>query len=227
MPIPLIRSLKLRDGQKTGLLSIFALGAFVFAASIVRMVMLYASAGSTDPSWGSTVALSWTEIEANTSVIVCCMPALRVPFLNLWKEIKGGKESTTTTSSGKPTYQRTDGAYFGPQESSAMVAHSDEKLQNNRALHDNDIGDMSLGGSEGTHASTLYDRMVTSLNTRKQYDLSRNSSEGEPVGGNAGLLPKLEHGAIYKTTDVHITSQNVRRQPERELSFAQMLRNNQ
>ena len=218
----MIRSLKLRDGQRTGLISIFALGAFVIAASVVRMVMLYASADSTDPSWGSTVALAWTEIEANTSVIVCCMPALRVPFLNLWQKIRGGKGSTTTTSSGRPTYQPYDGAYSGPHENSAMATHPEEKLQQSYQSN-GDTGDSGFSASEGTHASTLYDRMVTSLSTRKQYDVSQNSSQDGTARGDAGLLPKLEQGAIYKTTDVHITSQNVRRQQEKEVSFAQMI----
>ena len=222
MPIPMIRSLKLRDGQRTGLVSIFALGAFVIAASVVRMVMLYASAGSTDPSWGSTVALSWTEIEANTSVIVCCMPALRVPILNLWRSIKGGNGSTTTGSSARPTYPRPDGAYSGPHESSATVAHPDEKLHRSHQSTDNNRV-TSFGDSERT--STLYDRMITSLNTRKQYDLSQGNSQNDSPRGDAGLLPRLEQGGIYKTTDVHITSQNVRKHPEKEISFAQMMSN--
>ena len=218
----MIRSLKLRDGQRTGLISIFALGAFVIAASIVRMVMLYASAGSTDPSWGSTVALSWTEIEANTSVIVCCMPALRVPFLNLWQNITGGKDSTTTTSSGRATHQTHDGAYSGPHGTSAMVAHPDEKLLRNHQLPEN-YGGSSFGVSEDMHASTLYDRVVTTLGTRKQYDASQASSQGGTARGDAGLIPRLEQGGIYKTTDVHITSQDVQLNPEKNVSFAQMM----
>ncbi|KAI7378358.1 hypothetical protein KC336_g19401, partial [Hortaea werneckii] len=73
LPIPLIRSLKLRREQKTGVISIFAFGAFVIAASIVRMVELRQSAHTNDPTWGSMIALIWTEVEANTSVIICCL----------------------------------------------------------------------------------------------------------------------------------------------------------
>ncbi|KAK5137846.1 hypothetical protein LTR08_006614 [Meristemomyces frigidus] len=224
MPVPLIRSLKLRGGQKTGLVSIFALGAFVIVASIVRMVMLYASADTADPSWGSTVALTWTEIEANTSVIVCCMPALRVPFLNLWRNIQGGQGSTTPISSDRPTDQRYPGAYAGPHRNSAIVAHSIDKPQKSHQSRDYNSG---LHGSEGTHASTLYDKMFSSLNTRKQGSQSRNSSQDELARGEAGLLPGMELGAIYKTTDVHITSQNVRRHPDKEVSFAQILRDDE
>ncbi|KAF2768612.1 hypothetical protein EJ03DRAFT_328099 [Teratosphaeria nubilosa] len=105
MPIPMIRTLNMPKRQMWGLVSVFLLGAFAIAASIVRMAVLEGSASATDqtsditPCQGSSVALYWTQIEACTSVICCCLPALRVPFLNCWRRIRG--RSTDTTSGGR------------------------------------------------------------------------------------------------------------------------------
>ncbi|EME45489.1 hypothetical protein DOTSEDRAFT_110929, partial [Dothistroma septosporum NZE10] len=77
LPIPQISTLKMKQRTRAGLVAVFALGVFTIAASIARMVLLKGSANSTDPTWGSTPALMWTEIEANTAVICCCLPALR------------------------------------------------------------------------------------------------------------------------------------------------------
>jgi hypothetical protein len=84
-------------GQISGLITVFALGGFTITAAIVRMVTLRGSAMSSDPTWGTAVALIWTEIEANVSVICCCLPALRLPFLKLWRRIRGMPTSPTTS----------------------------------------------------------------------------------------------------------------------------------
>lgn len=83
---------------KVGLASVFALGAFTIAASIVRMVMLRKSAQAiaVDPTWGSMPALIWTEIEANTAVICCTLPALRQLAVSIWRAVLGKKGLETT-----------------------------------------------------------------------------------------------------------------------------------
>ncbi|KAH9827653.1 hypothetical protein Tdes44962_MAKER00379 [Teratosphaeria destructans] len=101
MPIPMIRTLNMPKRQMWGLVSVFLLGAFAIAASIVRMAVLEGSASATDQTWGSSVALYWTQIEACTSVICCCLPALRVPFLDCWRRICG---RSTDTTSGAQTH---------------------------------------------------------------------------------------------------------------------------
>lgn len=222
MPIPLIRTLKLARGQKTGLISIFCLGAFVIAASIVRMVMLRSSAGSHDPTWGSMIALIWTEIEANTSVIVCCLPALRVPFLNLWHKLRGGKRSATPTVDGlaRPMYEN---AWTGPHHSQAAAAHQPTKPQRSHQSHNVRA---SVSGSHGksahSHSSvsrtgdTWYDKVLQSLSKEKDSDQSRTSSQDELSRAEAAMPPRLELGAIYKTTDVHVSTSDLRRAEEEE-----------
>ncbi|KAK4546547.1 hypothetical protein LTR36_001764 [Oleoguttula mirabilis] len=234
MPIPLIRNLKLQRGQKTGLVSIFALGAFVIAASIVRMVMLRSSAGSSDPTWGSMIALTWTEIEGNTSVIVCCLPALRVPFLDLWHRVKGGTRSPTPNTLDGGARRRSDGAWTGPNRSSAIVTHQVEKPE--RTYHSNNVrASMNGSGSKNanSHSSisrngdTWYDKVLSSVNGDQPYDASRSSSsQDELARAEAAIPPKLEPGAIYKTTDVHVsTDTRHKSEPDayRQVSLQEML----
>lgn len=210
----MIRRLKLQGGQKTGLVSIFAFGAFVIAASIVRMVMLRSSAGSTDPTWGSSIALEWTEIEANTSVIVCCLPALRVPFLNLWHRVKGDQRSPTVNTF--EARQRYNDAWTGPQHTQAMVTHEVEKPQ--RVYHSNNIrASINESGSNdkstksqsslSNHRDTWYDKVLNSINgDQPTDDASRSSSQDELARAEAAIPPKMDLSTIYKTTDIHVST---------------------
>ncbi|TKA58219.1 hypothetical protein B0A55_12205, partial [Friedmanniomyces simplex] len=216
MPIPLIRTLKLARGQKTGLISIFCLGAFVIAAAIVRMVTLRASAGSTDPTWGSMIALYWTEIEANTSVICCCLPALRVPFLNLWRRVRDGKRRSGSTSYHRPPRQEPEGVWSGPQQSQPTTTHYPTKPQNvYRVDHRSNLSG-SKGASMPSYSSSGADEkwLGRAMHFTTQNDASRSTSQEDLSRAEYelpdGLPERLELGAIYKTTDLHMSTQTVR-----------------
>ena len=99
MPIPQITTLNLPKMQKLGLILVFLTGALcvtynpsklptndysVLFTSIMRMIALSPSGRTVDPTWGSTPAWLWTVIELNTSIIVCCLPALRAPILGVY-----------------------------------------------------------------------------------------------------------------------------------------------
>lgn len=106
LPIPLIQTLQMKKQAKAGLIAIFGLGAFTIAASVVRMAMLRDSARSTqDPTWGSLNGLMWTEIEANTAVICCCLPALKSLLSKGLKFLLGKAHLTTPENSENPRSQ--------------------------------------------------------------------------------------------------------------------------
>ncbi|KAK5746662.1 hypothetical protein LTR17_000678 [Elasticomyces elasticus] len=238
MPIPLIRTLKLARGQKTGLISIFCLGAFVIAAAVTRMVMLYASAGSTDPTWGSMIALYWTEIEANTSVICCCLPALRVPFLNLWRRARDG---TRAGSVGylRPPRLEPEGIWSGPRQDQVVVANSLSKPQkvfrvdhHSNASGSNDVSmpSYSDSGSDDkwlgrtlhmndelrrpSQAGSVEAALITPGGYVRSMQFSGEQGKITHVDGAQalpnGLPSKLDLGAIYKTTELHTTTHSVR-----------------
>jgi hypothetical protein len=103
LPLPVIHHIAAARKIRIGLMSTFALGAFVIAASIARMVSLKGSASSTsDPTWGSMPALIWTEIEANTAVIVCCCPALPALVKQLWRKTRKMVGKSVSLDSGSP-----------------------------------------------------------------------------------------------------------------------------
>jgi len=218
MPIPIIGSLKLARGQKNGLISIFCLGAFVIAASIVRMVMLRSSARTQDPTWGSLEALVWTEIEANTSVICCCLPALRVPLMHLWHRLRGVDRSPTPTIDGPPrmTY---DNAWTGPNRSHAFASRGLSRPQPSHQSHFSkgrtrlSHGKSSQSNSSGSRTrDTWYDRMLGTTGKEKD-EVSRTGSEDEltRLSENDSTAPRLPLGAIYKTTDLHVSTQDLHR----------------
>lgn len=228
MPIPLIRSLKLRREQKTGVVSIFAFGAFVIAASIVRMVELRQSAHTNDPTWGSMIALIWTEVEANASVIICCLPALRMPLSNLWQRIQGRTiRSRASTMSGHSTTGRSarGGAWDGRQHGQWTVnvdgtePHKADQ-DSNRGVKTNITASNVRGdflhptnsqASRNTPDQTWYERVMASMNQNEDFraagnDTSGRSSMDEMSRTEAAIPPRLELGAIYKTTDVHVST---------------------
>lgn len=221
LPIPLIRTLKLAKGQKTGLISIFSLGAFVIAASIVRMVMLRSSANTTDPTWGSMEALIWTEIEANTSVVCCCLPALRVPFINLWRWIRGGGHRPDTP----PQMMRAqhDYAWSGPHQPTTEVGPTrpapTHQPKNNSQSQSQSQSRSDASRSLGSKTvDSWYERILHSLSREKEVVIAHNSSSQEDmVDAEDGTPSMMEIGAIYKRTDVHVsTTVEERRREEAE-----------
>ncbi|KAI7098734.1 hypothetical protein KC340_g6557 [Hortaea werneckii] len=242
-PIPLIRSLNLRREQKTGVISIFAFGAFVIAASIVRMVELRQSAHTNDPTWGSMIALIWTEVEANTSVIICCLPALRMPLLHLWHKVQGKttrsrayitNETSTTGCSAR------DVAWDGRQHGQWMVdiggpeqhkpsqdAHHGVRTNITSSNVRSDY--LQPANSQGfcdTPEKTWYDKAMAAMNQNEDFraaanGVSRGSSTDELSRTEATIPRRLELGAIYRTTDVHVSTDpnTTRKKRERDEDY--------
>lgn len=218
LPIPMIRTLKLARGQKTGLISIFCLGAFVIAASIVRMVSLRSSATTSDPTWGSLDALMWTEIEGNTSVICCCMPALRVPVASLFAKItKRLSQSRSSSHFDKPS-----GAWAGPHQSFFRVGEDelDSPRKPMQCYHPGNDGRRgeNKSASSGSKSEAWYERALRSLakddtqlpvgGDESQDELAKDVMLDETELPN-GLPEVLELGAIYKTTEMHVSTSDV------------------
>lgn len=215
MPIPLIRELKMARGQITGLISIFALGGFTIAASIVRMVMI------------------WTQIEGSTSVICCCLPALRVPFVNLWHRVRRLPMTPTSSQalSGTGEYgggpRRSQGPHLARPGNGKSTGGSNGKgysnssaSMNGKNWYDHLVNDLltqrgtnpspddvqQLCGAE--NASTMNDVELSDMcshTARTKASNSELSEMGDPESGN--IVPKLNEDdmTIYKTTDVHVS----------------------
>lgn len=135
LPIPLIQTLQMKKQAKAGLIAIFGLGAFTIAASVVRMAMLRNSAKSTqDPTWGSLNGLMWTEIEANTAVICCCLPALKALLSKGLKFVLGKAHLTTPENSANPKSQTQTHRLF-QREELADPTSTDQLGNHSAAIH--------------------------------------------------------------------------------------------
>ncbi|PNS21754.1 hypothetical protein CAC42_1608 [Sphaceloma murrayae] len=176
MPVPVIRTLQIPGSRKLGLISVFALGAFTCAASIVRMTTLSGSSRSNDPSYGSYDATMWTEIESNTSIICACLPALRAPIIQLWRRVRGKTlNGTYGSNSHKMAYVKQ------PSKVGVESNHQSPYMQRSNR---------SRNWEYATEGRSWYD---TELGAAEQPTRDFfNSSQERMVG-------------IVKTTDVQIT----------------------
>lgn len=135
-------------------------------------------------------ALIWTEIESNTSIICCCLPALRVPFMNLWHRARGDMRTTSSLI--------TPGPQNGNQFDSPRQNYSTASAQPHDSQHS--------GHSHGT----WYDKMLHSL-TKDDTEATRSSSQDHIMTEIRGTPPTLDTHAIYKTTDVHVSMSDMER----------------
>ncbi|PSK34149.1 hypothetical protein B9Z65_8475 [Elsinoe australis] len=145
MPVPMIRTLQIPGSRKWGLISVFALGAFTCAASIVRMTTLAASSKSNDPTYGSYDATMWTEIESNTSIICACLPALRAPIIQLWRRMRGRNVQGTY---GSNTHKLAYVKQSSKQDPSSPYGQRSNQSRNWEYPNERSWYDTALGATE-------------------------------------------------------------------------------
>ncbi|GIJ87505.1 isocitrate dehydrogenase [NADP], mitochondrial precursor [Aspergillus pseudoviridinutans] len=77
-PIPTLARLRLPTRQKVALILVFALGFFVCAMSIIRLVkIIQLVSDTTDFSERNGPAATWSSIEANVAIICTCLPPIQ------------------------------------------------------------------------------------------------------------------------------------------------------
>ncbi|KAK0719245.1 hypothetical protein B0H67DRAFT_486181 [Lasiosphaeris hirsuta] len=77
VPMPAIRSLQLPRRQKVLVASIFCLGFFTCAISIVRLFTLHGAINTTDPTWDNVPSAYWSIVEINCGILCASLPPLR------------------------------------------------------------------------------------------------------------------------------------------------------
>lgn len=77
VPMPAIRALQLPRRQKILVISIFCLGFFTCAISIVRLFTLRAAINTSDPSWDNVPSAYWSIVELNCGILCASLPPLR------------------------------------------------------------------------------------------------------------------------------------------------------
>ncbi|RVX74672.1 hypothetical protein B0A52_01799 [Exophiala mesophila] len=89
LPIPVLKALSLSRKQTIVLILLFLLGAFICAASIIRLSAVYTS--TVNNAAGQTISL-WSTIEVNSGIICACLPSLRHPVTQFTPRFLAGRQ---------------------------------------------------------------------------------------------------------------------------------------
>ncbi|KAH8744842.1 hypothetical protein F5883DRAFT_439541 [Diaporthe sp. PMI_573] len=77
LPIPLLRMLPIQNFQKIALVSVFSMGFFVCAISVIRIFTLRKSITNSDHTWNTAMPAIWSLVELSCAIICLCVPTLR------------------------------------------------------------------------------------------------------------------------------------------------------
>ncbi|OHW92654.1 CFEM domain-containing protein-like protein [Colletotrichum incanum] len=80
LPIPLLWHLHMGLRSKVGIFIMFSLGIFILITSCVRLRYITLFTRSLNPTWDFTDPLIWSGIEVSVSMIIVCLPAMRILF---------------------------------------------------------------------------------------------------------------------------------------------------
>lgn len=99
LPVPLVFQLHAGWRSKLGIMLMFSLGIFVLVTSCVRLKYIVGFGHTHNPSWDYTDPAIWSGLEVAVSLIVVCLPAIRL----LIDRIKPGwmKTGFSRSASGK------------------------------------------------------------------------------------------------------------------------------
>lgn len=106
LPLPLLWGLNTPKRSKVGISLMFSLGLFILITACIRLHYLAPFTHSLNPTWDFTDPLIWSGIEASVSVIVVCLPAIRIFSKYRWSKLFG----QTGTASGGMAPRRGSGA---------------------------------------------------------------------------------------------------------------------
>ena len=80
----------------------FSLGLFVTVVSCIRFRFVVKFMRSTNPTWDYTDLLLWSAVEVNVAIIVPCLPAIRLLFINSAKHSASDTQDSISRSEWKP-----------------------------------------------------------------------------------------------------------------------------
>lgn len=97
LPLPLLMRLNTSWRNKAGIILMFSLGVFVLVTSCVRLRYITKFGETINPSWDLADPLIWSGVEVAVSIIVACLPAIRVLIVRVLPGI------LTSITSGRHT----------------------------------------------------------------------------------------------------------------------------
>lgn len=113
LPIKVLINLNASARKKAGIILMFSLGLFVTVVSCIRLQYVVKFMRSTNPSWDYTDLLLWSAVEVNVAIVVPCLPAIRLLFIDSSSPSISGTQDSISKAEWKP-----------PPPSSRSVAQS-------------------------------------------------------------------------------------------------------
>ncbi|KAH8652081.1 hypothetical protein BX600DRAFT_527222 [Xylariales sp. PMI_506] len=107
LPLPIIAGLNMPLKKRLMTLFMFSLGIVVVITSAFRLRYLVQFSASLNPTWDYTDAVIWTSLEVNVTVIVLCLPTIKVLFARLLPSIFGSTAGTRRTNATHPSRVQT------------------------------------------------------------------------------------------------------------------------
>lgn len=107
LPLPIIAQLNMPLKKRLLTLFMFSLGTVVVFASCFRLRYLTQFAKSLNPTWDNTNLVVWTSLEVKVTIIVLCLPTLRMVFASLIPSIFGTSQKSVATKKITPRSGKT------------------------------------------------------------------------------------------------------------------------
>ena len=101
LPLPLVLGLHAGIRTKAGIIFMFSLGIFILVTSCVRLRYVISFGHTVNPSWDFYDTLLWSGLEVAVSIIVACLPALRVLLVGVLPGIFSFASGGEHTSRGR------------------------------------------------------------------------------------------------------------------------------
>lgn len=99
LPIPIIVGLNMALKKRLLTLFMFSLGIFVVLTSCLRLKYLVQFSKSLNPTWDYTDAVIWTSLEVKVTIIVLCLPTVRMLLARLIPSVFGTTEGSSNPKS--------------------------------------------------------------------------------------------------------------------------------
>ncbi|KAI1852711.1 hypothetical protein JX266_002252 [Neoarthrinium moseri] len=148
LPLPIIAQLNMPLRKRLLTLFMFSLGIFAVLTSCFRLRYLLQFAKSLNPTWDYTDTVIWTSLEVKVTVIVLCLPTIRVLFARLLPSIFG------TTQKSAPTKTTTPKSGSARHNNYVDLSDGTPSLEPARQPWDSDIElDRDIAASGGSNPS--------------------------------------------------------------------------
>ncbi|KAK1633460.1 CFEM domain-containing protein [Colletotrichum phormii] len=155
LPLPLLWHLNTSKRSKMGILFMFSLGIFVLITSCIRLRYIVSFTRSLNPTWDFTDPLIWSGLEASVSMIVVCLPALRMLLKRGWPKMFSTIGTADANSAPKKASNASSRMTYAIKSAEDGDGDGDDNAMNDG---DEEIADVNFAASEARAARRMAEK---------------------------------------------------------------------